>query len=160
MGFGTESTSEAGSQDDEQAPPARRRDVRDGAQGAPRRHPRQLQSHSSAIPARPRPTALETFRTMSDIGRQFPNVRFSPNIFTPYPGIPIWPQLRELGVREPQTLEDWDEHAAGRKRASMAQRPRACPTESDARVFPSAQPARRRSQTLPSPQRLTARQPI
>ena len=36
---------------------------------------------------------LTTFRTMSDIGRQFPNVRFSPNIFTPYPGIPIWPQL-------------------------------------------------------------------
>ena len=51
---------------------------------------------------------LETFRTMSDIGRQFPNVRFSPNIFTPYPGIPIWPQLRELGVKEPQTLEDWE----------------------------------------------------
>ncbi len=51
---------------------------------------------------------LETFRTMSDIGRQFSNVRFSPNIFTPYPGIPIWPQLRELGVVEPQTLEDWE----------------------------------------------------
>jgi len=50
---------------------------------------------------------LITFRTMSDIGRQFNNVRFSPNIFTPYPGIPIWPQLRELGVIEPQTLEDW-----------------------------------------------------
>jgi anaerobic magnesium-protoporphyrin IX monomethyl ester cyclase len=51
---------------------------------------------------------LHTFRTMSDIGRQFPNVRFSPNIFTPYPGIPIWPQLRELGVIEPQTLEEWE----------------------------------------------------
>jgi hypothetical protein len=50
---------------------------------------------------------LITFRTMSDIGRQFGNVRFSPNIFTPYPGIPIWPQLRELGVIEPQTLSDW-----------------------------------------------------
>jgi radical SAM superfamily enzyme YgiQ (UPF0313 family) len=50
---------------------------------------------------------LITFRTMSDIGRQFSNVRFSPNIFTPYPGIPIWPQLRELGVVEPQTLTDW-----------------------------------------------------
>jgi anaerobic magnesium-protoporphyrin IX monomethyl ester cyclase len=44
---------------------------------------------------------------MSDIGRQHSNVRFSPNIFTPYPGIPIWPQLRELGVIEPQTLEEW-----------------------------------------------------
>ncbi|ADW67648.1 B12-binding domain-containing radical SAM protein [Granulicella tundricola] len=51
---------------------------------------------------------LETFRTMSDIGRHFKNVRFSPNIFTPYPGIPIWPQLRELGVVEPQTLEEWE----------------------------------------------------
>jgi anaerobic magnesium-protoporphyrin IX monomethyl ester cyclase len=50
---------------------------------------------------------LITFRTMSDIGRKFHNTRFSPNIFTPYPGIPIWPQLRELGVVEPQTLQEW-----------------------------------------------------
>jgi anaerobic magnesium-protoporphyrin IX monomethyl ester cyclase len=48
-----------------------------------------------------------TFRTMSDIGRQFRNVSFSPNIFTPYPGIPIWPQLRTLGVREPKSLREW-----------------------------------------------------
>jgi anaerobic magnesium-protoporphyrin IX monomethyl ester cyclase len=50
---------------------------------------------------------LITFRTMSDIGRRFGNMRFSPNIFTPYPGIPIWPQLRELGVVEPKTLQEW-----------------------------------------------------
>ena len=48
-----------------------------------------------------------TFQTMSDIANQFPNVSFSPNIFTPYPGIPIWPQLRELGVPEPHSLRDW-----------------------------------------------------
>jgi anaerobic magnesium-protoporphyrin IX monomethyl ester cyclase len=48
-----------------------------------------------------------TFQTMSDIANHFPNVRFSPNIFTPYPGIPIWPQLRELGVAEPKSLEQW-----------------------------------------------------
>lgn len=48
-----------------------------------------------------------TFRTMSDIARQFQNVSFSPNIFTPYPGIPIWPQLRELGVAEPKSLAEW-----------------------------------------------------
>ena len=48
-----------------------------------------------------------TFQTMSDIGHQFPNVSFSPNIFTPYPGIPIWPQLRELGVPEPKSLREW-----------------------------------------------------
>jgi anaerobic magnesium-protoporphyrin IX monomethyl ester cyclase len=50
---------------------------------------------------------LQTFRIMSDIARQYSNVSFSPNIFTPYPGIPIWPELRKLGVREPQSLEDW-----------------------------------------------------
>jgi len=48
-----------------------------------------------------------TFRTMSDIARQFHNVSFSPNIFTPYPGIPIWPQLRALGVYEPKSLVEW-----------------------------------------------------
>jgi radical SAM superfamily enzyme YgiQ (UPF0313 family) len=48
-----------------------------------------------------------TFQTMSDIGRQFSNVSFSPNIFTPYPGIPIWPQLREMGVHEPKNLREW-----------------------------------------------------
>jgi radical SAM superfamily enzyme YgiQ (UPF0313 family) len=50
---------------------------------------------------------IETFRVMSEIYRRHANVTFSPNIFTPYPGIPIWPQLRDLGVREPESLEEW-----------------------------------------------------
>jgi radical SAM superfamily enzyme YgiQ (UPF0313 family) len=50
---------------------------------------------------------LETFRTMNEIARMYSNVSFSPNIFTPYPGIPIWPQLREMGVKEPQSLHEW-----------------------------------------------------
>src|SRR5207302_91190 len=50
---------------------------------------------------------IVTFQTMSDIGRQFSNVSFSPNIFTPYPGITIWPQLREMGVPEPKNLREW-----------------------------------------------------
>ncbi len=54
-----------------------------------------------------------TFRTMSEIARQFRNVSFSPNIFTPYPGIPIWPQLRSLGVHEPQSLREWMEMPLG-----------------------------------------------
>jgi anaerobic magnesium-protoporphyrin IX monomethyl ester cyclase len=57
---------------------------------------------------------VETIRTMSDIARQFWNVSFSPNIFTPYPGIPIWPQLRELGLSEPQSLPEWAELPLGR----------------------------------------------
>jgi anaerobic magnesium-protoporphyrin IX monomethyl ester cyclase len=56
---------------------------------------------------------LETFRTMSEIARMYSNVSFSPNIFTPYPGIPIWPQLREIGVREPQSLEEWADVGLG-----------------------------------------------
>ncbi len=55
----------------------------------------------------------QTFRVMSDIAKDYPNVTFSPNIFTPYPGIPIWPQLREMGVREPQSLEEWETLALG-----------------------------------------------
>ncbi len=56
----------------------------------------------------------ETLLTMSDIARQFWNVSFSPNIFTPYPGIPIWPELRSMGLREPQSLEEWAELPLGR----------------------------------------------
>jgi len=56
---------------------------------------------------------VETFRIMSDIARQHANVSFSPNIFTPYPGIPIWPQLRQMGVREPQSLEEWNDLPLG-----------------------------------------------
>jgi anaerobic magnesium-protoporphyrin IX monomethyl ester cyclase len=56
----------------------------------------------------------QTFCIMSDIARQYWNVSFSPNIFTPYPGIPIWPQLKELGLREPQTLEEWENLPLGR----------------------------------------------
>jgi radical SAM superfamily enzyme YgiQ (UPF0313 family) len=55
-----------------------------------------------------------TFRTMSDIACQFRNVSFSPNVFTPYPGIPIWPQLRELGVYEPKSLREWMEMPLGK----------------------------------------------
>lgn len=55
----------------------------------------------------------QTFRVMSDIAKEYANVSFSPNIFTPYPGIPIWPQLKEMGVREPQSLEEWETLALG-----------------------------------------------
>lgn len=54
-----------------------------------------------------------TFRTMSEIAREHQNVSFSPNIFTPYPGIPIWPQLKDLGVREPRSLREWESLALG-----------------------------------------------
>jgi anaerobic magnesium-protoporphyrin IX monomethyl ester cyclase len=49
----------------------------------------------------------QTFRLMSEIARSYSNVSFSPNIFTPYPGIPIWPELERMGLRKPQSLEEW-----------------------------------------------------
>ncbi len=55
----------------------------------------------------------ETFRVMSDIAKEYSNVSFSPNVFTPYPGIPIWPQLKEMGVCEPQSLAEWETLALG-----------------------------------------------
>jgi radical SAM superfamily enzyme YgiQ (UPF0313 family) len=50
---------------------------------------------------------IETLQTMNEIAQKHRNVGFSPNIFTPYPGIPIWPQLKEMGVKEPASLEEW-----------------------------------------------------
>jgi anaerobic magnesium-protoporphyrin IX monomethyl ester cyclase len=49
----------------------------------------------------------ETLKVMGEIAERFDNVSFSPNVFTPYPGIPIWPQLRSMGLREPQSLAEW-----------------------------------------------------
>lgn len=56
----------------------------------------------------------QTFRFMSEVARQYWNISFSPNIFTPYPGIPIWPQLKQLGLHEPQSLEEWGSLPLGR----------------------------------------------
>ncbi|HEY6291437.1 MAG TPA: radical SAM protein, partial [Terriglobia bacterium] len=67
-----------------------------------------------AYPGETEKDRLETFRIMSDIARRYSNVSFSPNIFTPYPGIPIWPQLKALGVVEPQTLEEWSDLPLGK----------------------------------------------
>ena len=49
----------------------------------------------------------ETLRVMGEIAARYDNVTFSPNLFTAYPGIPIWPELRAAGVAEPATLEEW-----------------------------------------------------
>jgi len=44
---------------------------------------------------------------MGEIGARFDNVVFSPNMFTPYPGVPIWPELQREGLTEPDSLEKW-----------------------------------------------------
>ncbi len=49
----------------------------------------------------------QTLRVMGRIAERYENVTFSPNLFTPYPGIPIWPELREAGLHEPASLQEW-----------------------------------------------------
>jgi radical SAM superfamily enzyme YgiQ (UPF0313 family) len=49
----------------------------------------------------------ETLRVMAEITARFDNVTFSPNVFTPYPGIPAWPELERRGLRQPDSLEGW-----------------------------------------------------
>jgi radical SAM superfamily enzyme YgiQ (UPF0313 family) len=50
-----------------------------------------------------------TLEIMGDLAEQYDNVSFSPNMFTPYPGIPIWPELRDKGLAEPDSLTAWAE---------------------------------------------------
>jgi len=49
----------------------------------------------------------ETLRVMGQVASRYENVTFSPNVFVPYPGIPIWPELRARGLAEPASLEEW-----------------------------------------------------
>ncbi len=55
----------------------------------------------------------QTLRIMGKVASQFDNVTFSANIFTPYPGIPVWPELARMGVNEPSRLEEWAPLALG-----------------------------------------------
>jgi anaerobic magnesium-protoporphyrin IX monomethyl ester cyclase len=49
----------------------------------------------------------ETVAFMMDICQKFPGAEFWTNIFTPYPGSPIFRQAESLGIDVPKTLEDW-----------------------------------------------------
>ncbi len=49
----------------------------------------------------------DTIAMVDNIGKRNPDAAFFTNIFSPYPGSPIFPQAVRLGVAEPKTLEDW-----------------------------------------------------
>lgn len=63
----------------------------------------------------------ETLRVMGQIAEKYSNVTFSPNVFTPYPGIPIWPEIEKLGVMQPATLEQWADMDLGSNRLPWLQ---------------------------------------
>jgi len=49
----------------------------------------------------------DTLAVVDRVGRIHPEADFFTNIFSPYPGSPIWPVAVARGVREPRTLEEW-----------------------------------------------------
>jgi radical SAM superfamily enzyme YgiQ (UPF0313 family) len=49
----------------------------------------------------------DTMAMVDTIGRRNPDASFFTNIFSPYPGSPIFPEAVRLGVEEPRSLEEW-----------------------------------------------------
>lgn len=49
----------------------------------------------------------ETVAFMLDVCRRFPGAEFWTNIFTPYPGSPIFKRTAEIGIETPSTFEAW-----------------------------------------------------
>ena len=49
----------------------------------------------------------ETVDFMMDVCQRFPGAEFWTNIFTPYPGSPIFQRAKELGIEVPRSLEGW-----------------------------------------------------
>jgi radical SAM superfamily enzyme YgiQ (UPF0313 family) len=61
------------------------------------------------LPAEEEEDLRETMAVVDRIGRANPDADFFTNIFSPYPGSPIWPQAVAQGVQEPRSLEEWAE---------------------------------------------------
>lgn len=112
MGFGTESTSEAVLKLMNKRH-QRLNEMYDTARKANLAGIRVTFNLIFGYPGETEADRIITLQTMSDIARKFRTVSFSPNIFTPYPGIPIWPQLRTLGVHEPKSLREWTDLPLG-----------------------------------------------
>jgi anaerobic magnesium-protoporphyrin IX monomethyl ester cyclase len=49
----------------------------------------------------------QTLAMIREIKGRFPNTEFHSNIYTPYPGAPNFKRALDMGLREPQTLEEW-----------------------------------------------------
>jgi anaerobic magnesium-protoporphyrin IX monomethyl ester cyclase len=59
------------------------------------------------LPAEGEEDLRDTMAVVDRIGRANPDADFFTNIFSPYPGSPIWPLALAQGVKEPQSLEEW-----------------------------------------------------
>ena len=59
------------------------------------------------LPAEEEEDLRDTLAVVDRIGRANPEADFFTNIFSPYPGSPIWPEAVRRGIEEPRTLEEW-----------------------------------------------------
>src|SRR6202007_1238967 len=60
-----------------------------------------------AFPGEGKKERRETINFMMDMCRRLPGTEFWTNIFTPYPGSPIFERTAELGIEVPKSLEAW-----------------------------------------------------
>jgi anaerobic magnesium-protoporphyrin IX monomethyl ester cyclase len=63
-----------------------------------------------AFPGEGRKERRETIDFMMSVCRRFPGAEFWTNIFTPYPGSPIFAKTTELGIDLPASLEAWADY--------------------------------------------------
>lgn len=59
------------------------------------------------LPAEEPEDLRETIVMIDEMRRRNPEAAFFTNIFSPYPGSPIFPAALRAGLREPKTLEEW-----------------------------------------------------
>ena len=62
-----------------------------------------------ALPDETEADQRQTLAMMREIKSRFPNTEFHSNIYTPYPGAPNFKRALDMGLREPQSLEEWAE---------------------------------------------------
>jgi radical SAM superfamily enzyme YgiQ (UPF0313 family) len=62
-----------------------------------------------ALPDESEADRRHTLGMLHRIKTQYPTTEFHSNIYTPYPGAPNFRQAVAMGLREPQTLEEWAE---------------------------------------------------
>ena len=62
-----------------------------------------------ALPDETQADQRQTIAMIRDIKGRFPNTEFHSNIYTPYPGAPNFKRALDMGLREPQSLEEWAE---------------------------------------------------
>lgn len=63
-----------------------------------------------AFPGEGRKERRETIDFMMSVCRRFPGAEFWTNIFTPYPGSPIFSKTTELGIEPPSSFEAWADY--------------------------------------------------